>query len=288
MHSSHLARPFGIFLLLAALGLIPNAAPAQSLRLYTSPALGQMLAASLHALREAGIDASIRGEASSATAIQLLAEDKADAIFTVRPLSGEDRALAPDKAFFEVKIATQATALLVSRDVWESGVRALTKEQIRGVYEREITGWKQLGGLDRPIKFFNYTHGQGVWEHFAQWLYGEIRRAPLGSFDVVVSAEDARNSVEFNGGAMTIASPALSDGKEVFALALQTEAGAPVAPDRERILDRTYPIARPVLIVFADRPTGPRGRLRDFFLGPKGRDLITRRGLIPSEETAAP
>ncbi len=265
-----------------------HGALAESLKLYTSPALGQMLAAALPLLRDAGIDASIRGEASSSMSIQLLAEDKADAIFTVRPLSGEDRAVAPDKPFFEVKIATQATALLVSRDVWESGVRSMTRKQVLGVYEREITSWKQLGGLDRPIKFYNYTHGQGIWEHFAQWLYTEIRRAPLGTFDVVVSAEDARNAVEFNGGAMTVASPTLSDGKEVFALALGNDSDQPVAADREHILDRTYPLARPVLIVFADRPIGARAQLRDFFLGPKGRELISRRGLLPADGTTGP
>lgn len=49
-------------------------------------------------------------------------------------MSGEDRALAPEKPFVEVQIATQATALLVSRDVWASGVRALSKEQVRQIY----------------------------------------------------------------------------------------------------------------------------------------------------------
>ena len=277
-----------MLVILIALTILQGAATGEELRLYTSPALGQMLASALPALRGEGIDASIRGEASSSVAIQLLAEGKADAIFTVRPLTGEDRAIAPDKSFLEVRIAMQATALLVSRDVWDGGVRSVTKEQVRRIYEREITSWKQLGGSDRPIKFFNYTHGQGIWEHFAQWLYTEIRRAPLGSFDAVVSAEDARNAVEFNGGSMTIASPTLSDGKEVFALAISNDGAAPVAPGRAQILDHTYPIVRPVLIVFADRPTGDRSRLRDFFVGPKGQELIVRRGLISEAETAAP
>ena len=282
-------RIFRVWLLSAGVAAVSLPAAQAQVRLYTSPALSPFLAACVPALREAGINAAIRGEASSSIAVQTLAAGQADAVFTVRSLTGEDRALAPGKALVEVRIATQATAFLVSRDVWEGGVRAVTREQVRRIYEREITGWKELGGLDRPLKFYNYAHGQGIWEQFAQWLYGEIRRAPLGSgFPSVVSSEDAHTAVEFNNSSMTMGSPLLGDAKEVFALALG-DGAAPVTPTREHILDRTYPLARPIFIVFADRPTGPLLKLRDFFLSAKAQELISRSGLLPhGDESPAP
>ena len=265
-----------------AAAAIATTARAETLRLYTSPAVGQVLTVILPALRAEGVDAAIKGEASSATAIQLVAAGQADAAFTIRPMTGEDRAIAPDKPFAEIQIATQATAVLVSRDVWESGVRALTREQLRQIYEREITNWKELGGADRPIKFFNYERGQGVWEQFAQWVYGEIRRAPLGKFEIVVSGEDAHNTVEFNGGSITIAPPRWSDGKEVFALALSNEAGPAFAPIGPALTDRTYPLARPVFVIFQDKPTGARRRLLDFLLGEPGQQMLRKSGLEPA------
>lgn len=122
------------------------AARAETLRFYTSPAVGQAVASLLPAMHDAGVDGAIKGEANSSAAVQMLAEGQADAAFTVRPMTGEERAIAPEKPFMEVPIATQATAVLVSRDVWESGVRALSKEQMRQIYEREVTNWKELGG----------------------------------------------------------------------------------------------------------------------------------------------
>jgi phosphate transport system substrate-binding protein len=211
----------------------------------------------------------------------MLAEDQGDAAFTVRPMTGEDRAVAPDKPFVEIQLATQATAVLVSRDVWESGVQALSKEQVRKIYEREVTNWKQLGGSDRPIKFFNYEHGQGVWEQFAQWVYGETRRAPLGKFEIVVTGEDARNTLEFNGGSITIAASRWADNKEVFALALSGESGPSVTPELPHLIDRSYPLARPVFVVFADKPTGTRSRMLDFLLSEKGREILAKSGLVP-------
>lgn len=269
---------------LAALSLtLPetSASAEEQLRIYTSPAVGHVLAAVLPALRDAGVEARIGGEASSAVAIQMLAEGQAEAALTIRPLSGEDRAIAPQKPFTEVQIATQATAVLVSRDVWEGGVRALSREQLRRIYEQEITNWKQLGGPDRAIKFFNHQHGQGVWEQFAQWIYGEIRRAPLGKFETVVSGEDARNAVEFNGGSISLAAPRWADGREVFALALAAESRPAVEPARANLLDRSYPLARPVLIVFSEKPTGMRQRLLDFLLSEPCQALMLKNGLVP-------
>ncbi len=261
-------------------------ARADSLRLYTSPALGLPLAAVMPVMRAEGIDATIRGEASSSAAIQILADGQADAVFTIRPLSGEDRSLAPEKLFTEIQIAIQATAVLVSRDVWESGVRAVTKEQLRRIYEREITNWKQLGGEDRAIKFYNYERGQGIWEQLVQWIYGEIRRAPLGNFEIVVSGEDARNTVEFNGGSISIAPPRWIDRKEVFALALR-DGDSAVEPTRPHLIDRSYPLARPVFAVFSDKPTGGRQRMVDFLLSEKCQQVLDRTGLVPMTELAA-
>jgi phosphate transport system substrate-binding protein len=272
---------------LAGLLVLASSGRADQLRLFTSPALGQTLATLLPAMREAGVSAKISGEGSSATAIQMVAEGQADAAFSIRPMTGEDRAIAPAKPFAEVQIATQATAVLVSRDVWESGVRALSKEQLRQIYEQEIKNWKQVGGEDRPIKFYNYEHGQGVWEQFVQWIYGEIRRAPLGKFEIVVTGEDAHDTLQFNGGSISLAAPRWGDGKEVFALALRDETGAAVTPAPEHFADRTYPLARPVLVIFDEKPTGERMRMVDFLLGPKGRALLVKSSLIPVEPSAA-
>jgi phosphate transport system substrate-binding protein len=264
-----------------------SAPAAESLRLIVTPSLGQVMAAVIPAMRDVGVEAKIKSEAGSSVALQLMAAEEADAAFTVKPLSGEDRSLAPERPFVEIRIATQATAVLVSRDVWEGGVKSLSKEQLRQIYEKEVTSWKQVGGADRPIKFFNYERGQGIWEQFVTWIYGEIRKAPLGKWDIVVTGEDARNTVEFNGGSMALASPRWADGKEVFAVGLSPETGAAVPPTPEHLADRSYPLVRPVLAVFPEKPTGARLRMLDFLRSPKCQELLRKGGLIPEGEIPA-
>src|SRR6187402_3089955 len=49
------------------------------------------------------------------------------------------------------QVGEDAVALIVSKDVYEGGVRSLTKQQAKDVYESKVTNWKDLGGPDQRI-----------------------------------------------------------------------------------------------------------------------------------------
>ena len=89
-----------------------------------------------------------------------------------------------------VSIGSDAVARVVSRDVWEGGVRALTREQVQGIYEGRIRNWKEVGGPDRRVVFFNKEPGRGTWEVFAKWAYGSTKDTPLVSLPEVSSLSD--------------------------------------------------------------------------------------------------
>lgn len=259
---------------------------AEPVRLHASPVLGQALISMLPALRELNIDLKVYNEASSSASINALANDQTDVVVTVRALSGEDRAAAPDKLFKEYPIGLHAIAVIVSPDVWEAGVRALSKEQLRGIYQREITNWKELGGADQAIKFYTYERGRGVWEQFANWVYGDLRKAPLPNFEMVVNGEDARNTVSFNRGAIALAAPRWADTKGAFALAIRDEKGEPVALSHETLASRRYPIARMLYVIFSDKPTGSRRRFLDYVLSPAGQEILRKNDLTPLVDLA--
>src|SRR5205823_650689 len=123
---------------------------------------------------------------------------------TSRPLTPEDRADAPDVTFNEIYLGEQVVAIGVARDVWDGGVHGLTRAQVLGIYERRYTNWNQLGGPDEKIAFFNSEEGRGIWEMFAQWLYGDAKKAPLGKFPKVSTNDAARDTLEFTRGSMAL------------------------------------------------------------------------------------
>jgi phosphate transport system substrate-binding protein len=272
-----------------ALALAVATASAQVVRINGSPAVSMAITFAGPALKEKGIEIKVTVESGSGNAAIALGYDVADIAMMLRPLNTTERAQFPDKRFVEERIGSQAIALLVPRDVWEGGVRSITKNQVVGIYEGSIKSWKELGGEDKPIKFYNSERGRGLWEFFAQWAYGDQRKAPLGEqFETVVGGEDARNTVEFNAGSCAFAPPRWADGRSVFALAIKDETGAEIEPTAANIVSLRYPLARPILLVFGDKPVAARKRVLEYMLSEAGQALLTKTELVPLDEVGRP
>jgi phosphate transport system substrate-binding protein len=174
-------------------------------------------------------------------------------------------------------------ALIVSKDVWEGGVRSLTKEQSAALYEGRIKNWKELGGPDRRVAFFNKEPGRGTWEVFAHWVYGDSKKAPPVNHLEVGGNEEARHKVGSTRGAISQLSASWADGKTVFALSLKVE-GKDITPATENIATGTYPLSRPLFLLTNGEPAGEAKVLIDFVLGPRGQALVKKHGYLPLTE----
>src|SRR5690606_1368397 len=119
---------------------------------------------------------------------------------------------------------------------------ALSKEQLKGIYEGRIRNWKEVGGPDRRIAFFNKEPGRGTWEVFTHWLYGSSKDSPPVNFPEVGGNEETRNKVASTRGAMSQLSASWVDNRTVFALALKTEKGD-ITPVAENIASGDYPMS---------------------------------------------
>ena len=280
-------RPFFLHRRIAALlaaALLPAGADAESFKMQGSPVLAHVMVAAAPALKEQGIDIRVWVEGSSALAAAVLGEGLVDFALMTRPLNAADRAHFPQKEMKDFKIGMQAVALIVPRDVWEGGVHALTKAQVLGIYEGTIRNWKEVGGADLPIKFFNSERGRGVWELFVTWLYGETRKAPVGKFPITVDGEDARNTVSFTAGGLGMAQLNWIDGKTIFGLAIKEESGPAVEPTIANAVAGKYPLARPAIIAVGERPVGAKKKVIDFLLSPEGQEIVGQSDLIPLKD----
>ena len=182
----------------------------------------------------------------------------------------------------ERRSGVQLTALVVSSDVWDSGVRALDKEQVRRIYEREVTNWKELGGPDHAIVFFSPEPGHGFGNCFVAWLYGDVRKAPLAiGFESVNGGEETRNTVEFHAGGLSLVAPLWIDGKGTFALSVKEASGELVPATVEAVREKGYPLARRLSVVCAERPAGELRRLIEFFQGPKAEEFLKKADYLP-------
>lgn len=271
----------------------PRAHADEPVRVEGSPLVARAIAPAIPLIRERGIAVKLDSAIQASAAITSVGQSTADIALSARPLTTTERATFPARRFSEVVVAFQAVALVVPRGVWEGGVRALSREEARRVYEGKLVNWSEVGGPDLPIKFYNPAQGQGVWELFATWLYGDLRKAPLGeSFEAVADAFETRNMIEFIGGSLSVLPAPMADPKRgIYALAVRGEKGETIEPSPSAVRARDYPIARPLLLITGERPTGDVRKFLEFLRGPEGQAAVGKSGeFVPAvapEEAAA-
>jgi len=258
-----------------------------ALRVNGSTTVNPVVARAAEALRaEEGMEILVDTQGGSSGGISALGDGRIDVAMSSRPLNGHDHERYPDTRFHPVTLGYDAVALTVSRDVWEGGVRSLSRDQVRGLYEGEIVNWKEVGGPDRNVVFFNKEPGRGTWEVFANWLYGSADDAPLVELPEVGSNQEGRSKVGSTPGAVTQLSAAWADGETVFALALVLDDGIVVAPTADHIADDGYPMSRPLMVITDGEPGPQARRLLDFLLASRGQALVAEAGYLPLDTLA--
>ena len=282
--SSH---PLGFLCLILACSHVP--AWADTLRVSGSTTVNPVVSEAAEALNRAA-DSPIQIDTlgGSSGGILCLAEGRCDLAMSSRPISTRDRKRFPTVDFQTHTIGWDAVALVVSRDVWSAGVRSLTPQQVRQLYEGEITRWNVLGGPDRRVVFFDKEPGRGTWEVFANWLYGEAGLAPSVRLPNVGANEETRAKVASTPGSISQLSAAWADGSRIFTLAIDGPNG-PILPSEDSIESKDYPLVRPLLLISNGPLTTDSERLIDYLMSPEGQLLVRRHGYlaIPTQGSSA-
>lgn len=271
--------------LLALAGSPFLTAHAETLKINGSTTVNLPAAEAAEILRsEKKMDIQIDTQGGSAGGISMVGEGLVQIGMSSKHVSDDDRAKFPKVTFKEIQVGEDAVALIVSRDVWEGGVKSITKQEAADIYEGRIKNWKELGGPDKRIAFFNKEPGRGTWEVFVHWVYGSPKKAPQVSFPEVGGNEETRNKVASTKGALSQLSASWADGKTVFALSIKTEDGKEISPANENIANHAYPLSRPLFLLTNGEPTGDAKTYVDFVLSERGQDLVKKHGYLKLSE----
>jgi phosphate transport system substrate-binding protein len=276
--NSHRLALIGAFALLQGV-------QAETLKINGSTTVNLPVAEAAEILRaEKSMQIQVDTQGGSSGGISMLGDGQVQIGMSSKPVSDVDRTKFPKVTFREIHIGEDAVALIVSRDVWEAGVHALTKQQIQDIYESKITNWKQAGGPDRRLVFFNKEPGRGTWEVFAHWLYGNPKQAPGVSFPEVGGNEETRNKVASTRGAMSQLSASWADHKKVFPLGLTMPDGETIEPSPENVARHRYPMSRPLFLLTNGDRQGEVKAFVDFMLGERGQALVRKHGYLSLDQ----
>ena len=206
----------------------------------------------------------------SGSGIKAVQEGRCDIGLASRSLKTEEA----ESGLTETILAYDGIAVIVNL---ENPVSDLDVQTIAKIYTGEITNWSEVGGNDAEIVLVGREAGSGTRDGFESITGTEDAcqyRQELTSTGDVITA------VSQNPGAFGYASVA-SVKDTVKAL---TVGG--VAPSNETILDGTYVIQRPfVLVTKADAELSAAAKaFFDYALSAEAHELIIAAGVVPASK----
>ncbi|WP_303864595.1 phosphate ABC transporter substrate-binding protein [Alkalibaculum bacchi] len=153
-------------------------------------------------------------------------------------------------------------------------IKDITVEQLAQIYKGEITNWKDLGGEDAQIVVVSREDGSGT----------------RGAFEEIVGFEEKLTAnatiAEGNGNVQsTVAENENAIGYVSFTYindtikALTVEG---VEATTDNVLNETYKVSRPFVMVYQDKNLNDAGKAYiEFLMGAEGQAIVEEEGGIP-------
>ncbi len=163
---------------------------------------------------------------------------------------------------------------------------SITLEQLKQIYidGGNVTKWSDIGvelpaGVDDAIVVISRQSNSGTYEYFKESVLGDKANFRLGtrdlsgSKDVVDAIEKSRTAIGYSG---------LAYATDAVRMLPVTSAGkAPVTPSIASVIDRTYPISRPLFMYSDGEPKDFVKAYLDWIKSDAGQKILLDNGYAP-------
>jgi phosphate transport system substrate-binding protein len=213
------------------------------------------------------------GESGSGNGAKSIINGTCDIADMSRPMKDEEKEAAKAKNVnaTEHVVAWDGLSVIVHPS---NPVKDLTMEQIRKIYTGEITNWKELGGPDAKIVVISRDTNSGTYE---TWETKVMNKQKITDKAEYVGSNGAiRQRIIDTTGAIGYVGLAFIEG--VKSLSVNGVAASP-----ETVLNKTYPIARPLYMYTNGEPAAETHVAKFLALAKNadGKKIIEETGFIP-------
>jgi phosphate transport system substrate-binding protein len=254
-----------------------------ALRVSGSTTVAPVAADAAEALKADGLDVTVATQGGSAGGISQLALGQISIALSSKPLAEEDKAANPGTDFVPTQIGADAVGVIVTKEVADAGVKNLTADQVRDLFEGKINNWSEVGGPDLDVFVYDKEPGRGTREVLDKYIYGDEKAPPppeSGNYAIVGGNLETRNKLESTPGAVAPLSTSFVEGRD--GLAAVTLDG--IEPSPENIASGKYPMARPLYLITDGKPEGSAKKFIDYVLSSEGQKLMTKHGYLTLKE----
>ena len=174
----------------------------------------------------------------------------------------------------EVVLGFDGITLIVNQNNQVKGLDSVTLGKI---FRGEITNWKEVGGDDAKIVALSRDSSSGTHEFFKEHVIrgGEKNNLEYGPETLYMPSNEAiKQEVKSNKYAIGYIGMGYMDDS-VHSLSIDG-----IAPSKENVSNKTYPIAREVYWYVPSERTGTMKELVDFAISNDGQSIVESEGFI--------
>lgn len=174
----------------------------------------------------------------------------------------------------EIVLGFDGITLIVNQ---ENPVKDLDSITLGKIFRGEITNWKDIGGEDAKIVALSRDSSSGTHEFFKEHIIrdGENNNLEYGSEILYMPSNEAiKQEVKSNKYAIGYIGMGYMDSS-VHSLSIDG-----IAPSKENVSNKTYPIAREVYWYVPSQRTGTMKELVDFATSNEGQSIVEDEGFI--------
>lgn len=202
-----------------------------------------------------------------------------------REMSAEEITAAAKNGVEPVKFTVALDAIAVVANP-ANPVEGLTLQQLSDMYVGNITRWENVGAGSGPMVLLSRESNSGTYVYFLEQVIrlGNPKNKALFSPRTLLMPSSQGISAEVEQNPHAIGYDGLgyvTAAQKTIAVA-RTAAGPYVLPSVRTVLDKSYPVSRPLFMYTAGRPTGAVKKYLEWVMG-DGQKLVREVGFVPLE-----
>ena len=141
----------------------------------------------------------------------------------------------------------------------ENRVRNISVKQLKNIFNGRIANWKEVGGIDAPIKIYIGFPTGGITDTWKKLILGEAETYTPAS--TAMTSEDRLQKIMNDKNAITYTTLRALVGWHVKILAVDD-----VIANNQSVLDGSYLLRAPLSLVVREKSTVDVKKFIDFFL----------------------
>lgn len=170
-------------------------------------------------------------------------------------------------------VAWDALAIIVNKN---NPLNNLTSQQIKNIYKRKITNWRELGGSSNPVKLYTRKGKiSGVGYAIRQYLFQDSDE-DFVSNHVVKSSGPLEKAIEKDAYAIAITGISSARKRNVKIANFDGK-----SPSYENVASGTYGLYRPLYLVSSPVPSQAAKQFIEFAQSDDGRAIIRHNKTVP-------